>query len=112
MFLAMVIYGYTTEKNLMSMGAFMFMGLVGLIVAGIINIFTHSPALYFIISVVGVVVFTGLTAYDAQTIKNCYFESDSSETVEKKAIIGALLLYLDFINLFLYLLRFLGKARD
>ena len=112
MFLSMVIYGYATEKDLTNFGAFLFMGLIGLIVASLVNLFLRSSAMDFIVSVVGVVVFTGLTAFDAQRIKNYYMESEATELREKKAIFGALNLYMDFINLFLYVLRFLGATRN
>lgn len=111
MFLSMVIYGYTTEKDLTSFGSFLFMGLIGLIIASVVNIFMQSGVTSLVISAIGVIIFTGLTAYDAQTIKSYYLESDSTEMSEKKAVFGALNLYLDFINLFLYLLRFLGNSR-
>lgn len=111
-FLSMVIYGYTTDKDLTGMGSFFTMGLFGLIIASIVNIFMKSSALSFVTSVVGVVVFTGLTAWDAQLIKSLYFEGESEDTSEKKSIIGALRLYLDFVNMFLYLLRFLGNRRN
>jgi FtsH-binding integral membrane protein len=112
MFLSMVIYGYVTEKDLTSWGSFLTMGVIGLIIASIANIFMRSSAFEFMISAVGVLIFTGLTAYDAQFIKSYYFESDTAEISEKKAIFGALRLYLDFINLFLYILRFLGSRKD
>ena len=111
MFLSMVIYGYATERDLTNFGSFLFMGLIGLIIASIVNIFMKSVVASLVISAIGVVVFTGLTAFDAQVIKSYYLESDSSEISEKKAVLGALNLYLDFINLFLYLLRFLGSER-
>ena len=106
---AMSLYGYTTKKDISSWGSFLFMGLIGVIIASIVNIFMASSALSFAISVIGVLVFTGLTAYDTQTIKESYYESDDSDTAGRKAIIGALNLYLDFINLFLMLLRLLGN---
>ena len=112
MFLSMVVYGYITEKDLTSYGSFLMMGLLGVIVASIINIFTHSSGFSFVVSLLSVVIFTGLTAYDTQTIKNYYFDSDSIEISEKKAIYGALRLYLDFINLFLNMLRLIGSRRD
>ncbi|MDR2766358.1 MAG: Bax inhibitor-1/YccA family protein [Holosporaceae bacterium] len=112
MFLSMVVYGYVTEKDLTGVGSFLIMGLFGVIIAGLVNLFTRSSAADFVISVIGVVVFTGLTAYDAQVIKSYYLNSDSPEVNEKKAIFGALRLYLDFINLFLYALRFLGNRRS
>ncbi len=106
---AMSLYGYTTKKDISSWGSFLFMGLIGLIIASIVNIFMASSALSFAISAIGVLVFTGLTAYDTQKIKESYFESDDSDTAGRKAIIGALELYLDFVNLFLMLLRLLGN---
>ncbi len=112
MFLSMVIYGYVTKKDLTSFGSFLMMGLIGLIIASIANIFMRSPATSLVISAIGVIIFTGLTAYDTQIIKSYYIESDSSPTSEKKAIIGAMRLYLDFVNLFLYLLRFLGNRSN
>jgi FtsH-binding integral membrane protein len=92
---AMSLWGYTTNRDLTGFGSFLFMGLIGLIV----------------VSVIGVLIFTGLTAYDSQSIKNMYFAGDDSETTGKKAIMGALRLYLDFINLFIFLLRFMGNRR-
>ena len=103
------LYGYTTKKNLTGMGSFLIMGLFGLIIASIVNMFMQSGAMDFIISVVGVLIFAGLTAYDTQRIKLMYLESDHSETASKKAVMGALSLYLDFINMFLFLLRFMGN---
>ena len=87
------------------------MGLIGIIIASLVNIFLKSSMMYFVISIIGVLVFVGLTAYDTQKIKNMYFASDSSEVVGKKAIMGALTLYLDFINLFIMLLRLFGQRR-
>ncbi len=109
MFGAMSLYGYTTKRDLTGWGSFLFMGLIGIIIAMVVNIFLASAALQFAVSVLGVLIFTGLTAYDTQTIKEMYFEGDDSETASKKAIMGALRLYLDFINLFLMLLRLLGN---
>jgi uncharacterized protein len=106
---AMSLYGYTTKKDISSWGSFLFMGLIGLIIASIVNIFMQSGALSFAISAIGVLVFTGLTAYDTQKIKESYYEGDDSDTAGRKAIIGALELYLDFVNLFLMLLRLLGN---
>lgn len=111
-FLSMVIYGYTTDKDLTGMGSFFTMGLFGLIIASLVNIFLRNSALHFVTSVIGVVIFTGLTAWDAQVIKSLYFEGESQEASEKKSIMGALRLYLDFINMFMYMLRFLGNRRD
>ena len=108
---AMSLWGYTTGRDLTGFGSFLFMGLIGLILASLANIFFQSSQLQFVVSVIGVLIFTGLTAYDSQSIKNLYYASDDSETTGKKAIMGALRLYLDFINLFLYLLRFMGNRR-
>ncbi len=106
---AMSLWGYTTKRDLTSMGSFLFMGLIGLIIASVVNIFLASSALAFGISIVGVLVFVGLTAYDTQKIKEMYFEGDDAATMGKKTIMGALRLYLDFINLFLMLLRLFGS---
>ena len=106
---ALSMYGYTTKKNLSGMGSFLIMGLFGLIIASVVNMFMQSSAMEFIISIVGVLIFAGLTAYDTQKIKLMYLESDHSETAKKKAIMGALSLYLDFLNMFLFLLRFMGN---
>ncbi|VAW19134.1 Inner membrane protein YbhL [hydrothermal vent metagenome] len=105
----MSLYGYTTKRDLTGMGSFLMMGLIGLIIASVVNIFMQSSALEFGISVLGVLIFVGLTAYDTQKIKEMYVELDSSEVMGKKAIMGALRLYLDFINLFLMLLRLFGN---
>ena len=112
MFLSMVVYGYVTEKDLTSFGAFLFMGLIGLIIASVVNLFLRSSAFMFAISAIGVVIFTGLTAYDTQVIKSIYFSDDSADVSQKKAIYGALKLYLDFVNLFLYILKFIGVKRN
>ena len=93
------------------MGSFLIMGVIGLIVASIINIWMQSPALMYAISILGVLIFAGLTAYDTQKIKNMYTAYDSGEVAAKKAIMGALTLYLDFINLFIMLLRLFGQRR-
>jgi len=106
---ALSLYGYTTKRDLSAMGKFLFIGLFGLIIAMIVNIFLQAPALQFAISIIGVLIFAGLTAYDTQKIKEMYLESDSQEIAQKKAIMGALNLYLDFINMFLFLLQFLGS---
>ena len=110
-FAGMSLYGYTTKRDLTGMGSFLFMGLIGIIIASIVNMFLQSSAMHFIISVIGVLVFVGLTAYDTQKIKSMYMESDGSEVAAKKAIMGAVTLYLDFINLFLMLLRLFGERR-
>jgi hypothetical protein len=109
---AMSLYGYTTKRDLTSWGSFLFMGLIGLIIASIVNLFLVSNALTFAISVIGVLVFTGLTAYDTQKIKEMYNAYDEGGVMTKKAILGAFELYLDFINLFIMLLRLMGTARS
>lgn len=106
---ALSLWGYTTRRDLSGMGSFLFMGLVGLIIASIVNIFLGSSALQFAISVIGVLVFAGLTAYDTQQIKEMYWEGDDTLVAGRKAIMGALRLYLDFINLFMFLLQFMGN---
>ena len=111
-FLAMSLYGYTTKSDLSKFGSFLMMGLIGIIIASLVNLFFHSAAVQFAISVIGVLVFTGLTAWDTQRIKEMYWEGDGSIVAGKKAIMGALSLYLDFINLFLLLLQFFGARRD
>lgn len=111
MFAATSLYGYTTKKDLTSIGSFLFMGLIGLIIASVINIFWPNGMLQFLISVAGVLIFTGLTAYDTQSIKEAYTEGSSVEVAGKRAIFGALRLYLDFINLFLMMLRLMGDRR-
>ena len=108
---AMSLYGYTTKKDLTGWGSFLMMGLIGIIIASIVNIFLKSSAMHFIISIFGVLVFVGLTAYDTQKIKHMYYASDSGEVMGKKAVMGALTLYLDFINLFIMLLRLFGQRR-
>ena len=108
---AMSLYGYTTKRDLTGLGSFLFMGLIGLIIASLVGMFFQSSQLQFVISVLGVLIFTGLTAYDAQNIKNLYYAGDDSDAMGKKAVMGALRLYLDFINLFLFLLRFMGNRR-
>ena len=110
-FAAMSLYGYTTKKDLTRLGGFLFMGLIGIIIASIVNIFIGSSALQFAISVIGVLVFVGLTAYDTQKIKNMYYAGDSESIGSKKALMGALRLYLDFINLFIMLLQLFGQRR-
>ena len=108
---AMSIYGYTTKRDLTKLGSFLMMGLIGIIIASIVNIFMKSSMMYFVISILGVLIFVGLTAYDTQKIKNMYVASDSGELMGKKAVMGALTLYLDFINLFIMLLRLFGQRR-
>ena len=114
-FAGLSLYGYTTKKDLSGMGTFLIMGLIGLIVASIVNIFLASSALAFAISVIGVLIFAGLTAYDTQNIKNTYIEHavhGDQEWLGKAAIMGALNLYLDFINLFMFLLQFMGNREE
>ena len=108
---AMSLYGYTTKRDLTKLGSFLMMGLIGIIIASLINIFMKSSMMYFVISILGVLIFVGLTAYDTQKIKNMYVASDSGELIGKKAVMGALTLYLDFINLFIMLLRLFGQRR-
>jgi hypothetical protein len=111
-FAGLSLYGYTTKKNLSGMGTFLMMGVIGLLVAMVVNIFLASSALAFAISTIGVLIFAGLTAYDTQSIKNEYIEHaqhGDSEWLGKSAIMGALRLYLDFINMFMFLLSFLGN---
>jgi FtsH-binding integral membrane protein len=108
---AMSIYGYTTKRDLTKLGSFLMMGLFGIIIASVVNIFMKSTMMYFVISILGVLIFVGLTAYDTQKIKNRYLASDSGELMGKKAVMGALTLYLDFINLFIMLLRLFGQRR-
>ena len=112
MFGAMAAYGTVAKRSLAGWGQFLFMGLIGIVIAGLVNIFIGSTALQFAISVIGVLVFTGLTAWDTQQIKEMYYEGDDYETGSKKAIMGALRLYLDFINLFMMLMQLLGTRRD
>ncbi len=106
---ALSLYGYTTKKDLTGWGSFLFIGLIGILIASIVNIFVASSALQFGISVIGVLVFAGLTAYDTQRIKAMYFDGSGQEG--KKAIMGALTLYLDFINLFIMLIQLFGQRR-
>ena len=110
-FAGMSLFGYTTKRDLSGFGSFLVMGLIGILIAMLVNLFLASSALDFAISVIGVLVFTGLTAYDTQRIKEMYIESDGTAVMTKKAIMGALTLYLDFINMFLMLLRLFG-SRD
>lgn len=106
---ALSLWGYTTKKDISGWGSFLFMGLIGIIIAAVVNLFVGSSALQFAISVIGVLVFAGLTAYDTQQIKEMYFEGDSTAVAGRKAIMGALRLYLDFINLFIMLLSLFGN---
>jgi hypothetical protein len=111
MFGALALYGTTTKRSLAGVGQFAFMGLIGVILASLVGFFVHSEALQFVISVVGVIVFTGLTAWDAQKLKAMAVAVPEGR-VGSYAVVGALALYLDFINLFLFLLRFMGGRRD
>lgn len=111
MFGGMSLYGYTTRRDLTSMGAFLRMGVWGLIIAMIINLFMQSSGMQYVLSFLSVLIFTGLTAYDTQTIQRIYSEGDSSDTATKKAVSGALSLYMDFINIFISLLNILGDRR-
>jgi FtsH-binding integral membrane protein len=110
MFGAMSVYGTVTKKDLSSWGGFLFMGLIGLIIAGIVNVFLQSPAIYWVASLAGVVIFTGLTAYDTQKLRQIHANSGYS-SAGSLSIMGALILYLDFVNLMLYLLRLFGRRR-
>jgi FtsH-binding integral membrane protein len=115
MFGAMSVYGLVTKRDLTSMGSFLFMGLIGIIIASVVNLFLQSHSLYWAISFLGVAIFVGLTAYDVQRLQRigeAGIMDQGEATIQKGAIIGALALYLDFINLFLMLLRFFGTARD
>ncbi len=109
---SMSLYGYTTKRDLSGMGSFLMMGLIGLILASLVNIFLHSSALAFATSVIGVLIFVGLTAYDTQKLKSMYYQlAGTGEMMAKASIMGALNLYMDFINMFLYMLRFFGDRR-
>ncbi len=111
-FAGLSLYGYTTKRDISGWGSFLIMGLIGLVVAMVVNIFLQSPAIMFAISIIGVLIFAGLTAYDTQKIKSTYLEmahSGDQEWLAKSAIMGALNLYLDFVNLFMFLLQFLGN---
>ena len=106
---AMSLYGYTTKRDLSGWGTFLFMGLIGILIASVVNIFIGSSMLQFVVSVIGVLVFTGLTAYDRQRIKSDFYEGDPSEVMSKKAVMGAVSLYLNFLNLFMLLMSLLGN---
>jgi len=108
---AMSLFGYTTRADLSGFGSFLFMGLIGIVIASLVNMFLHSAMMTFVISIIGVLVFTGLTAYDTQSIKESYVASDDGTVAGRKAIFGALRLYLDFINLFVMLMQLLGNRR-
>lgn len=109
---AMSLYGYTTRRDLTSFGSFLFMGLIGVVLASVVNMFLHSESVYWVVTYIGVIVFVGLAAYDTQRIKAMAYQSHmDGEMARKGAIIGALQLYLDFVNLFLFLLRIFGRRR-
>jgi FtsH-binding integral membrane protein len=108
---ALSLWGYTTRRDLSGFGTFLFMGLIGIVIASLVNLFLRSSGLDWIISVIGVGVFAGLTAYDTQRIKEMYDRSDDAVSTGRKAVLGALSLYLDFINLFMMLLRLFGSRR-
>jgi uncharacterized protein len=108
---ALSLWGYTTSKDLTGWGSFLFMGLIGVIIASLVNLFIGSTAVQFAVSVVGVLVFAGLTAYDTQKIKEMYYVGDDGTIAGRKAVMGALSLYLDFINLFMLLLQLFGNRR-
>lgn len=109
---AMSIYGYSTKKDLTSIGSFLIMGLFGIIIASIVNLFLRSEAIHFATSFIGVAIFMGVIAWDTQKIKNMYYHLGGGEMAQKMSILSALTLYLDFINLFIYLLRFFGQRKD
>jgi FtsH-binding integral membrane protein len=109
---ALSLYGYTTKRDLTAMGKFLFMGVIGLILAGIVNMIWPSGTMSFIISAAGVLIFSGLIAYDTQRIKEQYSEAWGTDMIEKVAVFGALSLYLDFVNLFQFLMSFMGQSRD
>lgn len=109
---ATALYGYTTKKDLSSMGSFLMMGLIGLVICGIVNIFLQSSAFAFAISLIGLGIFIGLTAWDMQMIKETYYTIDDEENREKAGVMGALNLYLDFVNIFMNLLQLLGQKKD
>lgn len=111
-FAALSLYGYTTKKDLSGLGTFLIMGLIGLIVAMVVNLFLQSGTMSLVISAIGVLIFAGLTAYDTQKIKSMYAYVAGTDAMGKVVIMGALNLYLDFINMFLFLLRLFGSSRD
>ena len=111
-FAGLSLYGYTTRRDLSAFASFLMVGLIGIILAGLVNLFLHSTGLQFALSVIGVLVFAGLTAYDTQSIKELYFAGDDDGVATRKSIMGALRLYLDFLNLFLLLLQLFGNQRN
>ena len=106
------LYGYTTKRDLGPVGSFMIMGLFGVIIASLVNLFLQSPAMQYGLSMLSVLIFAGLTAYDTQAIKSMYLESDGYEVATKKSVNGALMLYLDFINIFMSLVQLTGQRND
>ena len=110
-FAGLSLYGYTTKRDLSAFASFLMIGLIGVILASVVNLFLHSTGLQFAVSVIGVLVFAGLTAYDTQSIKELYFAGDDASVATRKSIMGALRLYLDFLNLFLMLLQLFGSRR-
>lgn len=113
LFGVMSIYGHTTKKDLSGIGSFLMMGLIGLVIASLVNLFLKSDAMSFIASIIGVIIFTGLTAYDTQKLKDTYYQAmHNNDTMAKVAVYGALGLYMDFVNLFIFLLRFMGNRRS
>lgn len=108
---ALSLYGYTTKRDLTAMGKFLFMGLIGIVIASIANIFIGSSTTQLVISILGVLIFAGFTAYDTQKLKEMYWQVQGTQFAGKSAVLGALTLYLDFINLFMFLLRFMGDRR-
>ena len=111
-FAGLSLYGYTTKRDLSGFASFLMIGLIGVIIASVVNLFLHSSGLQFAISVIGVLVFAGLTAYDTQAIKEMYYAGDDGSVATKKSVMGALRLYLDFLNLFLLLLQLFGNRRS
>ena len=111
-FAGMSIYGYSTKKDLTSFGSFLVMGVMGLVIASLANFFFQSSAVHFALSVMGVLIFTGMVAWDTQRLKSCYYQAGGGTEGQKMAVKGAFILYLDFINLFLYMLRFLGDRKN
>jgi len=111
-FAGLSLYGYTTKRDLSPFASFLMVGLIGVILASLVNMFFHSTGLQFAVSVIGVLVFAGLTAYDTQSIKELYFAGDDAGVATRKSVMGALRLYLDFLNLFLLLLRLFGSSRN
>lgn len=109
---AMSLWGYTTKRDLTGMGSFLMMGIFGILIASVVNIFLQSPAIHFAVSILAVLIFTGLTAYDTQRLKQLYYQvAGSADGMARVSIMGALSLYIDFINIFIHLLQFMGDRR-